>query len=95
MLLEMVWRRIPFGKREKLSVRNPKVIAIIVVIVLFVIFLFQNTSVVTLRLYFWEVSMSQIILIPLVLLVGFVVGFAVAKLTGRKKQGASETTSQV
>jgi len=76
-------------------VRNPKIIAIIVVFVLFLIFLFQNTSVVTLRLYFWEVSMSQIILIPLVLLVGFAIGFAVAKLTGRKKQGQTQTVPQV
>jgi len=76
-------------------VRNPKTIAIIVVFVLFLIFLFQNTSAVTLRLYFWEVTMSQIILIPLVLLVGFACGLAVGKLTGRKKLERNQTVSQV
>jgi uncharacterized integral membrane protein len=76
-------------------VRNPKTIAIIVVLVLFMIFLFQNTSVMTLRLYFWEVSMSQIILVPLILLVGFACGFAVGKLTGRKKLAKNQTPSQV
>jgi uncharacterized integral membrane protein len=76
-------------------VRNAKTIAIIVVFILFLVFLFQNTSVVTLRLYFWEISMSQIILIPLVLLVGFAVGFAVAKLTGKKKQGQTQKVSQL
>lgn len=75
--------------------RNPRTIAIIVVVLLFLIFLFQNTTVVTLRLYFWEVSMSQIILIPLVLLVGFGCGFAVGKLTGKKKPGRTQTISQV
>lgn len=75
--------------------RNPKTIAIIVVFVLFLIFLFQNTSAVTLRLYFWEVTMSQIILIPLVLLVGFACGLAVGKLTGRKKLARNQTVSQV
>ena len=75
--------------------RNPKTIAIIVVFVLFLIFLFQNTSAVTLRLYFWEVTMSQIILIPLVLLVGFACGLAVGKLTGRKKLERNQTVSQV
>ena len=49
----------------------------------------------TLRLYFWEVSMSQIILIPLVLLIGFACGFAVGKLTGRKKLAKNQTVSQV
>lgn len=75
--------------------RNPKTIAIIVVFVLFLIFLFQNTSAVTLRLYFWEVTMSQIIFIPLVLLVGFACGLAVGKLTGRKKLARNQTVSQV
>ena len=75
--------------------KNAKTIAIIVVFVLFLVFLFQNTSVVTLRLYFWEISMSQIILIPLVLLIGFAVGFAVAKLTGKKKQRRTQTVSQL
>jgi uncharacterized integral membrane protein len=76
-------------------VRNPRIIAIIVVFVLFLIFLFQNRAVVTLHLYFWEVSMPQIILIPLVLLVGFAAGFGVAKLKGRKKQGQTQTVPQV
>lgn len=75
--------------------RNPKTIAIVVVVVLFLIFLFQNTTVMTLRLYFWEVSMSQIILVPLILLVGFACGFAVGKLTGRKKPAKNQTVSQV
>jgi len=76
-------------------VRNPKTIAIVVVMIFFLIFLFQNTSVMTLRLYFWEVSMSQIILVPLILLVGFAFGFAVGKLTGRKKPERNLTASQV
>ena len=75
--------------------KNPKTIAIVVVMIFFLIFLFQNTTVMTLRLYFWEVSMSQIILVPLILLVGFACGFAVGKLTGRKKPERNQTASQV
>jgi uncharacterized integral membrane protein len=66
-------------------VKNPKVIAGLVVGILFLIFLFQNTDVVILRLYFWNISMPQIILIPVVLLIGFAGGFIVAKLTGGPK----------
>ena len=40
-----------------------KLIALIILVLLFLIFLMQNTEVVTLRLYFWKISMSQIILI--------------------------------
>jgi len=63
-------------------VKNPKVIAGLVVGVLFVIFLFQNMEPIPLQFYFWQRSMPKIILISLAILVGFVAGFAVAKITG-------------
>lgn len=74
--------------------KNPKVIAGLVVGVLFVIFLFQNMDDVALRLYFWQVSMPKIILVPLAVLVGFVAGFAVAKITGRPRKPATEKDLQ-
>ena len=63
---------------------KPKIISLLVSIILFLVFLIQNTQVVTLRLYFWKISMSQIILIPLVLILGFALGYGVAKMAGRK-----------
>jgi uncharacterized integral membrane protein len=67
-------------------VKNPKVIAGLVVGILLLIVLFQNREVVALHLYFWQISMPQFILIPVVLLIGFAGGFIVAKLTGRPKE---------
>ena len=49
------------------------------ILTLLAILLLQNTQVVTLRFLFWRISMSQIILIPLVLGLGFVIGFLVGK----------------
>jgi uncharacterized integral membrane protein len=63
--------------------KKPKVWVPAIVVLLFLIVLFQNTDVVTLRVLFWDVSMSQVILIPLVLVIGFAAGFVVAKLFGR------------
>ena len=63
--------------------KNPKFISSIVLAVLFITFLVQNTQGVTLRLYFWKISMSQIILIPLVLILGFILGYIVCKLTAK------------
>ena len=60
---------------------KPKVIIILVLVGLFLIILAQNTEVVTLRLFFWEIAMSRIIFIPLIMVLGFVVGYVVAKLT--------------
>ena len=66
--------------------KNPKVIAGLVLGVLFLIFLFQNMDEVALRLYFWQVSMPKIILVPLAILVGFVAGFVVAKISGKGRK---------
>ncbi len=63
--------------------KNPKFIIGLIVGILFVIFLFQNMDEVALRLYFWQVSMPKIILVPLAILVGFVAGFVTAKVTGK------------
>jgi len=63
---------------------RPKFIVLLVLIALFLIILIQNTQVVTLQLFFWKVGMSQIILIPLIMAIGFVVGFVVSKVTGKQ-----------
>jgi uncharacterized integral membrane protein len=61
---------------------KPKTIVILVLVALFAIILIQNTQVVTLRLLFWKVDMSQIILVPLTMVIGFILGYLVAKVTG-------------
>ncbi|UCC40530.1 MAG: LapA family protein [Candidatus Aminicenantes bacterium] len=66
-----------------------KVIIVLILMALFLIILIQNTQIVTYRLYFWKISISQIILVPLVMLFGFVVGFIVAKLTGRRGESVT------
>ena len=63
---------------------RPKFVAVLILIALFLIILIQNIQPVTLRLFFWKVGMSQIILIPLIMAIGFVVGFVVSKVTGKQ-----------
>ena len=63
---------------------KPKLVVVLVLIALFLIVLIQNTQVVTLRLFFWKIGMSQIILIPLTMLIGFVVGYLVTRVTGNR-----------
>jgi len=69
---------------------RPKFIGVLVLITLFLIILIQNIQPVTLRLFFWKVGMSQIILIPLTMAIGFVVGFIVAKVTGNQRKRKRE-----
>lgn len=56
-----------------------KVIVWSIVGVLMLIFLLQNTQVVSMHFLFWKISMSRIILLPVVLLIGFGIGFFVGK----------------
>ena len=56
-----------------------KTILVLILIALFIIILVQNVDVVTLRFLFWDISMSRIIFIPLILIIGFVLGFIAAK----------------
>jgi len=60
-----------------------KTIIFIVIWTLFLVFLIQNAQVVTLRLFFWQISMSRIILVALTALIGFLLGFIAA---GMKKK---------
>ena len=62
-----------------------KLLVVAVLLVLIIILLIQNTQEVIFRFYFWKVSMSQVILVPLAVLVGFLFGYFVAR-TGRKKK---------
>ena len=59
-----------------------KFIITAILAVLFGVLLMQNSEVVSLKMFFWEISMSRIIFFPVLLLAGFVIGFVVAKMTG-------------
>ena len=63
-----------------------KILIVAVLLALIIILLVQNTQEVIFRVYFWKISMSQVILVPLAVLVGFLFGYFVAK-TGREKKG--------
>jgi len=58
---------------------QPKQIFGIIIGVLLIIVLLQNTQVVSFRFLFWQWSMSRVILFPLVLAVGILIGFIIGK----------------
>jgi uncharacterized integral membrane protein len=66
-----------------------KTIIIIILAIVALILIVQNTRVVPLQLLFWQIWMSQIVLVILMLAIGFGIGFVLAKAT-RKKPVASE-----
>jgi len=70
-----------------------KKISLMILCVLLFIILLQNTQVVEIRLLFWKISMSRIIVLLLTLLVGFVFGFLVAKRQNRQGKIQAELSS--
>lgn len=60
---------------------KPKTIFFLAIIGFLLIILLQNTQVVTLRVLFWKISMSRIVFLPLITIIGFVAGY----FTGRMK----------
>ena len=55
-----------------------KIIIIMVIIVLFTVFVTQNTDVIPVNIFFWQVEMSVIVLISLCTLIGVILGFIFA-----------------
>ncbi len=62
-----------------------KILIVAVLLVLLIIILFQNTQEVVFRIYFWKISMSQVILVPLAVLIGAFFGYFLAKRKDGKK----------
>jgi uncharacterized integral membrane protein len=63
-----------------------KIVLILVLAALLTVLLVQNTAVVTYRLFFWTVSLSQVVLVPIVAVIGFLLGLAVGTMGGRRKR---------
>ncbi len=61
---------------------NPRSVVMLILAILLLIVLVQNTQVVMLRFLIWKIQMSQIIFTSLLLGTGFVVGYIAARITG-------------
>jgi uncharacterized integral membrane protein len=62
-----------------------KLLIVGVLLVLIAILLVQNTQEVVFRIFFWKIGMSQMILVPLAVIVGFFFGYFLAKTRNGKK----------
>ena len=62
---------------------KPKIILLIVLAIIFVVLIVQNSRPIEVELLFWNIQMSQVIIFFLILLIGFIGGYIVAKLETR------------
>ncbi len=65
---------------------KPKLIAGAVLVLLILVFVFQNTEVVDLRFLFWTVTMSRVLLAMLFLIVGLILGWILCGLVQQRKR---------
>ena len=64
-----------------------KTIIILLLLLVFVIILFQNLEVVPIQLLFWKFeTVPLVILLPLTLLLGVIIGFLLSSTRRKKKQ---------
>jgi uncharacterized integral membrane protein len=63
-----------------------KIIFFMILVVLFTIFVSQNTSVIPVNIYFWQVEMSVIVLMSLSVLIGVILGFILLKIFEHKEK---------
>ena len=69
---------------------KPKQIFVLIIAGLLLIILLQNVQVVDFHILFWTLSMSQIILMLIVIILSFVLGYFSHYLTGRRKAAHKE-----
>ena len=60
---------------------KPRIIFAAVLAILLLVLIVQNTEVVAVTLFFWEIEMSRVILILLASMTGFICGYVVARIT--------------
>jgi len=63
---------------------KPKTVLILVLVILALIVVFQNSEMVTMKLLFWKIMMSQILFILGCMLLGFVLGLLVGQVWKRR-----------
>ncbi len=61
-----------------------KALIVLILLILLAIILVQNAKEVEYRIFFWKITMSRVVLVPLAVVVGFLFGYFIAK-AGMKK----------
>ena len=72
-----------------------KTIIILLLLLVFIIILFQNLEVVSIQLLFWKFGMVPLIILsPLTLLLGVIIGFLLSGTRKKKKQQTKDDRTE-
>ncbi len=69
-----------------------KILFLMFLIVLFTVFVSQNTSIIPVNIFFWKVELSTIVVISISFLIGMILGFVLISLFSvpKKKEVAAK-----
>lgn len=71
-----------------------KTLIILLLLIVFTIVLFQNLEVVSVQLLFWKFEIPRIILFPLTLFLGVIIGFLLSSTRKKKRQQPKDDITQ-
>ncbi len=69
-----------------------KILFIMLLIVLFTVFVSENTAIISVNVFFWKVELSTIVVISISFLIGMILGFVIISLFSapKKEETAAE-----
>jgi uncharacterized integral membrane protein len=73
---------------------NFKLISSLAIICLITIFIIQNIAIVEIQIFFWTITMSRVLLILILLVLGFVAGWLLNDYFTRRKKIKSQIKPQ-
>ena len=82
-------------EKKKAGTLRAKYIALIVIAVSLTIIATQNTQTINVNLLFWDISLSLILLIGIIFIAGFSMGYLICLVRRRKKDQAHVTGDTV
>ncbi len=69
-----------------------KILFIMLLVVLFTVFVSENTAIIPVNIFFWKVELSTIVVISISFLTGMILGFVIISLFSSSKK--EESTAQ-
>jgi len=71
-----------------------KILFLMFLVVLFTVFVSQNTNIIPINIFFWKVDLSTIVVISISFLIGMILGFIIISLFSNPKKKEIVTPPQ-
>ena len=70
-----------------------KIVIVMILVILFTVFVSQNTDIINVSVFLWKFQMSTIVLMSISFFIGIILGFIVSAIFGSPKKKISNETN--